>query len=38
MPNTVSGSRLRSNSRRMRHTPTREPYSYIDSIVMWRSS
>jgi hypothetical protein len=26
-PNTVSGRPRRSNSRRMRHTPTREPYS-----------
>ena len=35
-PNTVSGRPRCSNSRRMRHTPTREPYSYIDSIVRWR--
>jgi hypothetical protein len=26
-PNTVSGRPRRSNSRRMRQTPTREPYS-----------
>jgi hypothetical protein len=32
----VSGRLLASNSRRMRQTPARDPYSYIDSIVMWR--
>ena len=37
-PKTVSGSLRASNSRRIRQTPTREPYSYIDSIVMWRFS
>ncbi len=37
-PKIVSGSFRASNSRRIRQTPAREPYSYIDSIVMCRFS
>ena len=36
-PNTVSGSWRSRNSRRIRHTPAREPYSYSDSIDMCRA-
>ena len=35
-PNTVSGSLRSSNMRSRRHSPAREPYSYSDSMLMWR--
>jgi hypothetical protein len=36
-PKIVSGHPRASNSRSSRHPPARAPYSYTDSMDMWRS-
>ena len=37
-PNTVNGIARSRNIRNSRQTPARDPYSYSDSIDMWRAA